>query len=157
MLVSGRGRTLRLLDPGFDLVDGARAAGQARVAAALAPQRLRRTAEAELLALAPLLRRLPRRVDRLADTVERGRLSVAVRPFADPGDRAWLTGLVHTALLAGIGSVAGIMAAMLLGISGGPQLTESVRLFPLLGYALLVVSAVLVLRVLVAVFRRDRP
>jgi hypothetical protein len=35
--------------------------------------------------------------------------------------------------------------------------TGSVRLFPLLGYALLIVSAVLVLRVLVAVFRRDRP
>jgi len=149
--------TLRLLDPGFDLVDGARAAGQARVAAALGPGRLRRSAQTELLALAPLLRRLPRRVDRLADTLERGRLSVAVRPFADSGDRAWLTGLVHTALLAGIGSVAGVMAALLLGIPDGPQVTGSVRLFPLLGYALLIVSAVLVLRVLVAVFRRDRP
>jgi ubiquinone biosynthesis protein len=54
-----------------------------------------------------------------------------------------------------IGATAGLMAVLLLGIGGGPRLSTGVALFPLLGYLLLVVSAVLVLRVLVVVFRRD--
>jgi ubiquinone biosynthesis protein len=45
------------------------------------------------------------------------------------------------------------MAVLLLGTSGGPQVTESISLYQLFGYNLLVISAVLVLRVLVLVFR----
>jgi ubiquinone biosynthesis protein len=46
------------------------------------------------------------------------------------------------------------MAVLLLGTDGGPRVTESVSLFALFGYNLLVVSAVLGLRVLVTIFRR---
>jgi ubiquinone biosynthesis protein len=55
-----------------------------------------------------------------------------------------------------IGASAGVMAALLLGTQGGPSLTDTIRLFPVLGYALLIISAVLVLRVLVAVFRYEQ-
>ena len=149
--------TLAIIDPGFDLVAGARAAGRSRVTAALTPQRLRRSVEEELAAMLPMLRRLPRRVDRIADAVEHGRLDVNVRLLADSRDRRVVTGLVHLTLSAVLGSVAGLMAVQFLGMPGGPQVTESVRLFALLGYGLLVVAVVLVLRVLVVVLRQDRP
>lgn len=45
------------------------------------------------------------------------------------------------------------MAVLLLGTPGGPKVTASMSLFQLFGYNLLVISAVLVLRVLVLVFR----
>jgi ubiquinone biosynthesis protein len=148
--------TLALIAPGFDLVAEARAAGRSRVAQTLTPQRLRRSAEEELSALLPLLRRLPRRVDRIADAVEHGRLAVNVRLFADARDRRLVTGLVHLTLTAVLGAVAGVMAVLFLALSGGPQVTDTVRLFPVFGYGLLVVCVVLVLRVLVVVLRQDR-
>jgi ubiquinone biosynthesis protein len=148
--------TLALLDPAFDLVGAARETARGRFASSLTPERLRRSAEEELVALLPILRRFPRRVDRIADAAEHGRLTVNVRSFADSRDRRWLTGLVHQALLTVIGASAGVMAALLLGTQGGPSLTDTIRLFPVLGYALLIISAVLVLRVLVAVFRYEQ-
>ena len=124
-------------------------------AEALAPDRLRGTLEDELAALLPVLRRLPRRVDRIGDALEHGRLRVNVRLFADDQDRRLVTGLVHQALTTVIGAAAGVMAVLLLGADGGPEVTDTVDLFPLLGYCLLIVAVVLVLRVLVVVFRRE--
>jgi ubiquinone biosynthesis protein len=45
---------------------------------------------------------------------------------------------------------------LLLGTPGGPAVTESVSLYDLFGYNLLVICAVLVLRVLVLIFRPQR-
>jgi hypothetical protein len=53
-------------------------------------------------------------------------------------------------------ATAGIMAMRLLGTGGGPAVTATVSLYQLLGYNLLVVCAILVLRVLVLIFRPDR-
>jgi len=148
--------TLRAVDPDFDLVSAAREAGRGRVAEALTPRRLRQSAEEELAALLPVLRRLPRRMDRIADAAEHGRLNLNVRLLADSRDRRAITDMLHQALLSLLGSAAGLMAVLLLANPGGPQVTETVRLFTLFGYALLVVAAVLVLRVLIVVFRRDQ-
>jgi ubiquinone biosynthesis protein len=46
------------------------------------------------------------------------------------------------------------MAVLLLGTAGGPQVANTVSLYELFGYNLLVISVILVLRVLVLVFRR---
>jgi ubiquinone biosynthesis protein len=66
-----------------------------------------------------------------------------------------VTGLFHQALLTIIGATCGVMAALLLGSGDGPRISTGVALFPLLGYSLLIVAVVLVLRVLVVIFRRD--
>jgi ubiquinone biosynthesis protein len=116
---------------------------------------LRQSAEDELATLLPVLRRLPRRVDRIADALEHGRFSVNVRPFSDSRDRGVITNLVHQALLTVLGAAAGVMAVMLLGNRNGPRVTETVELFSLFGYGLLVVAVVLALRVLIVIFRRD--
>ncbi|GAA1882505.1 ABC1 kinase family protein [Asanoa iriomotensis] len=147
--------TLALVRPGFDLVAHARSSGSRRVAEAFSPARLRGSLEDELVELLPVLRRLPRRIDRIGDALEHGRLRVNVRLFADDQDRRLVTGLVHQALLTVIGAAAGVIAVVLLGAGGGPRVSATVDLFPLLGYGLLIVAVVLVLRVLVVVFRRE--
>lgn len=148
--------TLTRLAPGFDMVAGARAFAARRLAEQWSPAALRRSATDELLVLLPLLRRIPRRLDRISAALEDGRLTVATRPFADDGDRATLTGLVQHVLLAGLSATAGVMAVLLLGLSGGPAVTRDVSLYEFLGYGLLVVSAILALRVLAVVFRPGR-
>jgi ubiquinone biosynthesis protein len=148
--------TIARLAPGFDLVGASREFASAHVADRLAPEALRRTATEELTALLPMLRRLPRRVDRIAAAAETGRLSVNVRLFGDERDRRHVTGLLQQVLLTVLGATAGLMAVLLLGTPGGPDVTPSVTLYQLLGYNLLVVCAVLVLRVLVLIFRPHR-
>ena len=147
--------TLSAIDPQFDLVARAREVGGELLTEAMDPARLRQSLEDELASLLPLLRRLPRRVERIADAVEHGRLSVNVRLFADDRDRRVATSMLHQTLLAGLGAAAGLMAVLLLGTEGGPDVTGAIELFSLLGYALFIVSVVLVLRVLVIIFRRD--
>ncbi|XVV15179.1 ABC1 kinase family protein [Actinoplanes sp. CA-131856] len=147
--------TLSLVHPQFDLVGQARASAGRRIADTLTPDNLRDAFEQELSTLLPMLRGLPRRIDRIGDAVENGRLRFTVRLFADDQDRRLVTGLLHQVLLTVIGATAGLMAVLLLGTDGGPRVSTGVALFPLLGYGLLVVSAVLVLRVLVTVFRHD--
>jgi ubiquinone biosynthesis protein len=87
--------------------------------------------------------------------VENGRLRFNVRLFADDQDRRVVTDLLHQALLTVIGAAAGVMAVLLLGARNSPRISTGVGLFPLLGYGLLIVAVVLVLRVPVVIFRRD--
>jgi ubiquinone biosynthesis protein len=110
----------------------------------------------ELTTLLPMLRRLPRRVERIASAAEHGRLSVQVRLFADERDRRTVTGLLQQVLLTILAATAGIMAVLLLGTGGGPRVTTTVSLYQLFGYNLLIVCAVLALRVLILIFRPDR-
>ncbi|MGH3245527.1 MAG: AarF/ABC1/UbiB kinase family protein, partial [Trebonia sp.] len=145
--------TLTQLAPGFDIVDEARRFGGQQLAAQLTPEAIRKTAADELAALVPLLRRFPRRIDRIGGALEDGRLTLSVRLLADPSDRRYLTGLVHQALLTFLAAAAGIMAVLMIGLHGGPALTTSVTLYEFLGYCLLVTAAILAVRVLVQVFR----
>ncbi len=145
--------TISRISPGFDLVAASRQFASAHVTDRLAPDALRRTATEELATLLPMLRRLPRRIDRIAAAAESGRLGLNVRLLADDRDRRHITTLLHQVLLAILGATAGLMAVLLLGTPGGPKVTETITLFQLFGYNLLVICAVLVLRVLVLVFR----
>ncbi|HEY7263603.1 MAG TPA: AarF/UbiB family protein [Trebonia sp.] len=147
--------TLTQLAPGFDIVAEARRFGDQQLAAQLSPDVIRKTAADELVTLVPMLRRLPRRIDRIGGALEDGRLTVSVRLLADPSDRRYLTGLVHSALLAFLAAAAGIMAVLMIGLHGGPALSKSVSLYSFFGYCLLVIAAILAVRVLIQVFRPD--
>ena len=76
--------TLTQLAPGFDIVTEARRFAAEQLAERFSPDTLRQTAVDELASLLPLLRRLPRRIDRISGALETGRLTVNVRQFADP-------------------------------------------------------------------------
>jgi ubiquinone biosynthesis protein len=145
--------TLTQLAPGFDITAEARQYAAAHVADQLSPEAARKTAADELIALLPVLRRLPRRLDRITSAMEQGRLGVNVRLFADERDRRVVTGLTHQFLLTFLGAVSGIVGAVLLGTGGGPKVTPTVSLFQVIGYNLLIVASILVLRVLFTIFR----
>jgi len=147
--------TLTQLAPGFDIVAEARRFGEEQLAAQLSPEVIKKTAADELVALVPMLRRLPRRIDRIGGALEDGRLTVSVRVLADPSDRRYLTGLVHAVLLAFLAAAAGIMAVLMIGLHGGPALSKSVSLYSFFGYCLLVIGAILAVRVLAQVFHPD--
>ena len=148
--------TLTQLAPGFDIVAEARRFAGQQLAGQFRPDTLRTTAADELVALLPLLRRLPRRIDRIGGALEAGRLSVNVRLLADESDRRIVTGLLYLVLTTLLAATSGIMAVLMLGLRGGPTITSRVSLFQFLGYCLLVISAILALRVLALVFRPNR-
>jgi ubiquinone biosynthesis protein len=145
--------TLTLLTPGVDIATEAQAYAADRITRQIEPKAVQHTAADELTALLPVLRRLPRRFDRLTGALEQGRLGLNVRLFADERDRRVVTGLTHLFLLAFLGVASGIVAALLLGAPGGPEVTPTVSLFQIIGYNLLIVAAILVLRVLFTIFK----
>jgi ubiquinone biosynthesis protein len=122
----------------------------------LEPTSLRQAATHELMAILPILRRLPRRLDRITGALERGQLSVNVRLLADERDRRVIIGMLHQVLLAFIGGVTGVMAVLLLGTTGGPAFLGDITLYQILGYNLLLISAMLGLRLLFTIFRTER-
>ena len=144
---------LTLLAPGFDIVAEAERFGQTQLAERLHPVSLKDAAADEFTALLPMLRRLPRRMDRIAAAVEGGRLSVNVRALADERDRKVITGWIQLGVLTLLAASAGGMAVALLALRGGPAMTSTIGLYQFLGYCLLVICALLALRVLAAVFR----
>ena len=145
--------TLTLLTPGLDIAAEARAYATDHVVAQLSSTGVPKSAADELIALLPVLRRLPRRFDRITSAMEQGRLSLNVRLFADERDRRVVTGLTGQFLLTFLGAASGIIAAMLLGTPGGPKITPTVSLYQIIAYNLLIVAAILVLRVLFTIFR----
>jgi len=145
--------TLSLLTPGIDIAAEARQYAADRVASQLSPTAVPKSAAEEVAALLPVLRRLPRRFDRVTSALEQGRLSLNVRLFADERDRRVVTGLTHQFLLALLSAASGIVAAILLGTPGGPQITPTVSLLQLIGYNLLIVGGILGLRVLYVILR----
>ena len=140
------------LAPGFDIAAEARRFGEQQLAAQLSPEAVRQTAADDLAMLVPMLRRLPRRIDRLGGALEDGRLTVSVRLLADPSDRRYLTGMLDRVLLAFLAAAAGIMAVLMIGLHA-VAVSKTVSLYSFFGYCLLVIAAILAVRVLVQVFR----
>ena len=145
--------TLSLLTPGIDIAAEARQYAAGRVASQLSPAAVPKSAAGEVAALLPVLRRLPRRFDRVTSALEQGRLSLNVRLLADERDRRVITGLTHQFLLAFLAAASGIVAAILLGTPGGPQVSPTLSLLQLIGYNLLIVGGILGLRVLYVIVR----
>ncbi|OZM72345.1 ubiquinone biosynthesis protein UbiB [Amycolatopsis antarctica] len=148
--------TLALLAPGFDVLAGSRAFAAEQIGERLRPDCLRQAAADELLALLPVIRRLPQRLDRIGGALEQGRLSVNVRLLADERDRTVISGWLHEVLLAMTGTATGLMAVLLLASTSGPRVLAELTLNHLFGYNLLVVSALVGLRLLFLVFREQR-
>ena len=145
--------TLSLLTPGIDIAAEARQYAADRVASQLSPTAVPKSAAEEVAALLPVLRRLPRRFDRVTSALEQGRLSLNVRLLADERDRRVVTGLTHQFLLAFLAAASGVVAAILLGTPGGPQVSPTLSLLQLIGYNLLIVGGILGLRVLYVIVR----
>ncbi|MEV7184243.1 AarF/UbiB family protein [Kitasatospora sp. NPDC093102] len=145
-----------LLVPGYDIVTQAKGFARDQLRRRLTPKALGEVLVEEALSLAPMLRRMPRRLERITNALEHGRLGVQVRLLADERDRRFVRTLVHEVLLTFLGGTLGLIGVLLVGTSGGPVLGHSLQLFQVLGYNLLVISSVLVLRVVFSIFRAQR-
>lgn len=146
--------SLLILTRDLDIVSVARERGQSLLAEALTPTEVRGTIEAQLATMLPLLQRLPRRVNRLADDLQGGTFTMNIRPLASPSDRSFVTGLVQqlvVAMLAAALTVGGIILAV---SDVGPIMTAGLSLFTYLGFVLLLFAFVLGSRALVLVFRQ---
>jgi ubiquinone biosynthesis protein len=146
--------TLALLAPGFQVVEEVRSVGTTWLLEAAAPD-LRRSAQEELIAALPTLRRLPRRMDRVTAALERGRLAGNLRLSLNEHQERVFTHLVESAILAFLGAAVGLMSVLLLARPDrGPVMFAAASLYDVLGYAGLSVSAGLILRVLVGIARQ---
>ena len=106
-----------------------------------------------------MLRRLPRRLDRITTSLERGTLTTSVRLLADDRDRQFVASMTGRAVLAFLGAAFGVISVMLIGVHGGPLFrpsaagTGGTSLFHVFGYVGLFFSLVLILRVIIAITR----
>lgn len=145
--------TLRLLDPGFDVIAEARELGSEHLEQEFTPERLKTELSRQALSLLPTLARLPRRVDRLADALEQGTLTARVRVLADDGDRGFLTRLFQQLIVAVLAAAATIGAVLLILDDSGPSLTASLSWHSFFGFTLLFAGFVLALRAVTLAFR----
>jgi len=84
--------TLTQLAPGFDILTQARRFTTDQLAGQMRPEALRKSAADELISLMPMLRRLPRRLDRISGSLEQGRLGLNVRLLADAEEGSCVVG-----------------------------------------------------------------
>ncbi|MGE5333964.1 MAG: ABC1 kinase family protein, partial [Nitrososphaerota archaeon] len=145
--------TIALLAPDFDVINEAKTVGAQWMQDSFGPTSLRRAATDEMLGILPLLQRLPRRLDRITAAIERNQLTANVRLFSDEEDARLISRLVSRAVLAFMGVGLAIASVLLLGLSGGPQISSTLTVYQLFGYFGLFCSAVLLLRVVVAIAR----
>jgi ubiquinone biosynthesis protein len=144
--------TLIVLCPGFLVIAEAQVIAQEWTGDRSKPDTLQDMATQELIQMAPVLRRLPRHLDRLATITERGDLRAQVSLLGDPADVRVVTRLLNRVIVAFLGGVVSLVSVILLGIEGGPPFSGSTSLYTFFGYFGLFCGTVLVLRVLVAVF-----
>ncbi|WP_236048371.1 ABC1 kinase family protein [Paractinoplanes ovalisporus] len=147
--------TLWLISPGYDVIAEARSFGSKRVAEQLRPTEFVGTMFDDVIRTFPMLRRLPRRLDRIAQSLEQGRFTVQVRLFADERERTFLNELFRKLVLAFLAATTGLMAVLFLSADGSPRVAGNVTLYEIIGYNLLVVSAALILRGIAESLRRD--
>lgn len=145
--------TLRALSPGFNLIEEARSYAATLVQETINLASLRKIVQDEVLTLAPLVHRLPRRLDRISASMERGSFTMNMRIFADERDQRFISAQVGRLALSIIGALIGLMSVFLLNIKGGPQLAPSFSLNEFLGYMGLFSSVTVMMRVVVAILR----
>jgi ubiquinone biosynthesis protein len=147
---------LTAIAPGFDLVAQARSVGEAYAEQHLRPAAVKDMLAEEAADLLPVLRKLPRRLDRLAAAAEAGRLTANFRLFSRAEDRRAITDWLHQILLTVLAAASGLMSVILIGIETGPALTQGIGLYQFIGLALLLIASIMALRVLADIFSTTR-
>jgi ubiquinone biosynthesis protein len=145
--------TLRAIDPTFSLVDAARDRAREVAFRVARPASLRSALEQEVMAQLPRIQRLPQRLDELLGQAVSGRLGARLSLFSHEADEQLVRRLMDRFVLALLAASLGIGSVLLLNVSSGPRLSDSVTLNEVLGYIGLACSTVLVLRVIAGVIR----
>lgn len=144
--------TLKIVNPDLDLISTARDLSRG-VVGDLSAEGVRKQAANEAIRLVPLLTHLPRRLNRITDDLQNGRLTTNMRIVSHPDDQLFLTGLANQVVVAILAGFAVVGAILLLTSTGGPAI-EGRRIYDLLGYLLGFAGFVLALRSVAMVFGR---
>ncbi|WP_313731266.1 AarF/UbiB family protein [Cohnella nanjingensis] len=147
--------TMMQLNPSFSLMDESRRFARGHTADFVPISEftdLRKTATNELLELLPVIRRLPRRLDHLGSMLEKGEISVKIGFFSDKANTSFVTKWISQALLAFVGTAFGGISIGLLSLSGH-YAWDQFNIVGLFGYAGIVISAVLFIRVAIHAVR----
>lgn len=150
--------TLRLIEPEYPIVEAARKEGSALVKDQFSPSNLKEAAEGMLMESLPMVRELPRQVTGIVDDLKEGRLSVSMRMFRNPSDRAFLTNLLQqftVAIVAGFCVLGGVV--LIAFGTAGPVLTGDLTWHAAMGYVVLFAGFLMSLRtVAMVLFQRRR-
>lgn len=106
--------TLRTLTPSFDLLEESRGLAAEQIRDQLRPAAIRSVLVRELFGLVTSARRLPRRIDKITEAVEAGKLSVNIRLLSDRRDRQTVSGMIRRVLLVLLGAGAGLLSVVYL-------------------------------------------
>jgi ubiquinone biosynthesis protein len=145
--------TLTTIAPGYSVIDAAESIAAKWVRSLINPSSMQQAVRDELLRTVPMLRRLPRHIDRAFNSLERDGLRVRVSHFSDPHDEHVVVRLVNRLVLALLAGAIGLVSVGLIAIDDGPAFSDSTSLFRILGYFGLFCATVLAMRVIVAVLR----
>lgn len=150
--------TLEQLSPGYPMIDVVADLGGAEMRGRMMPGSAAEFVQQEWAQLGPLLRRAPRHLDRIATLLEHGRLTTRLRLFTDAEEVRVLERLLNRVVLTLLSIGVGLVSVQLLGTEGGPALgLVGLTLMEALGWTGLTLAVILLLRVLLAVLRADRP
>jgi ubiquinone biosynthesis protein len=145
--------TLMTIAPDYSVIDAAESIAGQWVRAQITPGTVQQAVRDEILRTVPMLRRLPRHVDRAFSMLERDGIRVRVSHFQDSNDTRFITTLVNRSILAFLSGTIGLLSVGLIAIEGGPPFSGNTSLFRVFGYFGLFCSTVLAMRVIVAVLR----
>jgi ubiquinone biosynthesis protein len=146
--------TLERLSPGYPLIDQVASFGGDELKDRMSPASIGEFVQHEWAQLAPLLRRAPRHLDRIATMLEHGGVTTRLRIFGDRGDVRVVERLVNRVVLTALALGVGTLAVLMLGTTEGPTLAGTgIRLLEVLGWTGLFAAVVLILRVLLDVLR----
>lgn len=146
---------LLTIDPHFDVVAVSRQEGNRLVRSKLKGTKITDELQRRALQLMPMIDRMPRRINKITEDLERGRFSMNMRVLENPSDRSFLTSLFQQLIVAVLAGAAVVGAIMLITSDEGPLLTKDIRLYSFFGFVLLFGGFVLSMRSLMLVFRRD--
>jgi ubiquinone biosynthesis protein len=151
--------TLELLAPDFDLLDEAKSYGHAILRppwSPTSPSSPRDELEAALPTLVPTLLALPRRLDRVVESVQRNELVMGVHLFPNDRDRRFINQLTASLVVTIAGASTGLIGGLLI-LAANPRLTtDTGRLLQAVGIGCIGVALLVLLRALVAALRRLR-
>jgi ubiquinone biosynthesis protein len=145
--------TLTTIAPGYSVIEAAESIAAKWVRSLINPGSVQQAVRDELLRTVPMLRRLPRHIDRAFASLERDGLRVRVSHFSDDHDERVVARLVNRLVLAFLAGALGLVSVGLIAVEGGPAFSESTSLLQVLGYFGLFCATVLAMRVIVAVLR----
>jgi ubiquinone biosynthesis protein len=151
--------TLELLAPDFDLLGEAKAYGHTLLGppwSPTSPRSPREELEAALPTLVPTLLGLPRRLDRIVESIQRNELAMGVHLFPTDRDRRFVNQLTAHLVVTIAGASTGLIGSLLI-LAANPRLaTDTGRLLQAVGVGCIGVALLVLLRTLVAALRRLR-